>query len=110
MGGPSEREYKEKLNKILENANKRAKEVREKFAEIQKVKVEALKKTEEMKRSADHDVDKMMIDITKSQDLALESKERLRTEISNLRKGIEQSYTDLKKRISETMVPSQTAP
>jgi len=109
MGGPSEREYKEKLNKILEDTNKRAKEVREKFAEIQKVKVEAHKKTEEMKRSADHDMDKIMIDITKSQDLALESKERLRTEISNLRKSIEQSYADLKKRISETMVPSQTA-
>ncbi len=110
MGGPSEREYREKLNKILENTNKRAKDVREKFAQIQKIKVEALKKAEEMKRSADHDIDKTMMEITKSQDLAIESKERLRMEISSLRNDVDQTYTDIKTRISETMVPSQIAP
>jgi len=109
MGGPSEREYREKLNKILENTNKRAKDVREKFAQIQKIKVDALKKTEEMKRSTDHDIDKAMMEITKSQDLAIESKERLHTEISNLRNNIDRTYVDLKKRISETMVPTEMA-
>lgn len=110
MGGPSEREYREKLNKMLENTNNGAKDVREKFAHIQKIKVDALKKTEEMKRSTGHEIDKAMIEITKSQDLAVESKERLQAEISNLRNKIEQIYTDLKKRISETMVPRQVAP
>ena len=108
MGGTSEREFREKLNKILENANKGAKDVREKFANIQKIKVEALKKTEEMKRSAENDIDKIMINITKSQDLAVESKGRLQKEISDLRVKIEHTYADLKKRISDTMVPAQT--
>jgi hypothetical protein len=107
MGGPSEREYREKLNKILENASKRASDVREKFTQIQKIKVEALKKTEEIKRSADHDIDKVMMEITKSQDLAIESKERLRMEISSLRNNIAQTHNDLRNRISETMVPTQ---
>jgi cytidylate kinase len=110
MGGPSEREYREKLNKILDNTNKKAKDVRDKFAQIQKMKVEALKKAEEMKRSSDQDIDKAMREITKSQDLAVESKERLHTEISTLRNTIEQTYTDLKKRISETLVPEPAAP
>jgi hypothetical protein len=105
MGGPSEREYKEKLNKILENANKGVRDVREKFAKIEEIRVDALKKTEEMKRSADHDIDKILIEITKSKDLAIESKERLRSEISALRSKTEQSYSNLKKRISETLVP-----
>ena len=106
MGGPSEREYREKLNKILENAGNRAKDVREKFMHIQKIKVEALKKTEEIKRSADQEIDKAMMEITKSQDLAIESKERLQMEISNLRNNVNQTYTDLKNRISETIVPT----
>jgi hypothetical protein len=110
MGGPSEREYREKLVKIQENTNKQARGVREKFAQIQKIKVEALKKTEEIKRSADRDIDKAMMEITKSKDLAIESKERLRTEISSIRNNIDQTYTDLKNRISETMVPAQMAP
>ncbi len=108
MGGTSEREYREKLSKILEKTNKGARDVHGRFANIQKIKVEALKKTEEMKRSADHEIDKTMIEITKSQDLAVESKGRLQAEISDLRSKIEQSYTDLKRRISETMVPEQT--
>jgi uncharacterized protein (UPF0335 family) len=48
-----------------------------------------------------------MLDITKSQDLAVESKERLQKEISELKDKIEHIYGDLKKRVSETMVPSQ---
>ena len=107
MGGPSEREYRDKLNKILDNTNKGANDVREKFAQIQKMKVDALKKTEEMKHSSDREIDKTMIEITKSQDLAHESKERLQTEISDLRNKIDHIYTELKKRISETIVPGQ---
>lgn len=107
MAGPSEREFREKLHKMLENMNKGANDVRGKFANIQKIKTDALKKVEDMKRSADRDIDKAMLDITRSQDLAVESKERLQKEISELKDKIEHIYGDLKKRVSETMVPSQ---
>jgi 5-formaminoimidazole-4-carboxamide-1-beta-D-ribofuranosyl 5'-monophosphate synthetase len=50
MGGPSEREYRAKLNKIREKLNKRAKNVRKDFEKIEKMKVEALKKTERARR------------------------------------------------------------
>lgn len=106
MGGPSEREYREKLNKILENVNNEVRDVREKFAKIEKIRVDALKKTEEMKHSADHIIDKMEIEITKSKDLAIESRERLHSEIVALKNEIKEKYTDIKKRISETMVPA----
>lgn len=105
MGGTSEREYSEKANKIREKLHKGVKDARDRFADIEKVKVEALKKTEDLKRSADQEVAKIEIEIGKSKDLALESKERLRTEISSLKGEIEERYTELKKRISETITP-----
>jgi chromosome segregation ATPase len=89
-----------------EKLNNGVKDAREKLANIEKIKVEALKKTEETKHSADQEVTKMEIDIGKSKDLAIESKERLRTEISSLKREIQEKYTDLKKRISETITPS----
>jgi hypothetical protein len=110
MGGLSEREYKEKLNKILENANKGTKSVREKFAEIEEIRVDALKKVEEIKRSADQDLDKVLIDITKSRDLVTESKDRLQTEIIKVRGKIEEKYNYLRNRISETIVPKIKEP
>lgn len=107
LAGPSEREFREKLHKILGNMNNGANDVRGKFANIQKIKVDALKKTEDMKRSADREIDKTTLDITKSQDLAVESKERLQKEITELKDKIEHIYADLKKRVSETIVPTQ---
>jgi hypothetical protein len=106
LGGASEREYREKISKTRENLSKGIKDVREKFAKMQKMKAEALKKIEETKRDADKELDKMEIDIPKSQDLASESKERLRTEIFTLRRELQEKYTELKKQISETLIPS----
>lgn len=75
MGGTSECEYREKLTKMSGKLSKREKDVREAFAKIEKMKVEASKKSEEMRRSVEHDLDKTERDITKSKDLAPESKE-----------------------------------
>ena len=105
LGGTSEREYSEKANKIREKLHKGVKDARDKLADIEKIKVEALKKTEDLKRSADQEVAKMEIEIGKSKDLAIESKERLRTEFGSLKREIEEKYTELKKRISETITP-----
>jgi len=105
MGGPSEREYKEKIGKTRENVNKGIKETREKFAKMDKLKVEALQKIEETKRNADKDLDKMEIEIAKSKDLANESKDRLRSDIFSLRREVQEKYADLKKRITETIIP-----
>ena len=106
MGGPSEREYSEKLNKISEKLTKREKDVRKDFARIEKMKVEALKKSEDMRRSAQHDLDKIEKNITNSKDLAPESKKRLRSEIVVLRNAIRQEYTELKTQISKTLIPA----
>ena len=105
LGGTSEREYSEKTNKIREKLHKGVKDARDKFADIEKIKVESLKKTEDLKRSADQEVAKMEIEIGRSKDLAMESKERLRTEITGLKREIEEKYIELKKRISETITP-----
>lgn len=106
MGGPSEREYREKLNKIREKLNKRAKDVRSDFARIEKLKVEALKKTEEIRRSIDHDVDRIERDIVKSKDLAPESKQRLQVDIMHLKTEVGEKHAELRTRISETLIPS----
>jgi len=105
MGGFSEREYKEKLIKLREKLYDKIKDVRKEFSKIEKLKVNALKKNDDMKISLDHDVDKINKEIIKSKDLAPESKERLRVEIETLKKEIESKYKELKTCISETMVP-----
>ena len=96
MGGFSEREYKEKLIKLREKLYDKIKDVRKEFSKIEKIKVNALKKNDDIKRSLDHDVDKISKDIVKSKDLAPESKERLRVEIESLKKEIEEKYKELK--------------
>jgi len=106
MTGPSEREYKEKLDKILEKTSKTTRDIRDKFTQIEKVKAEALKKTEELKQNADREIEKTIIEITRSRDLANESKERLEKEITKLKHKIQDTYNDLKKRVSETIIPA----
>ncbi|MCW4052161.1 MAG: hypothetical protein NWE78_02990 [Candidatus Bathyarchaeota archaeon] len=108
MGGPSEREYSEKLNKITETINKRAKSIRKDFEKLEKMKVSALKKTEEIRSSADRDVDRIEKDIIKSKDLAPESKQRLYSEILLLKDRVREQYSQLRTRISETMIPTVT--
>ena len=106
MGSTSEREYRERLLKIRQRLNKRAEDVRKDFAKIQKMKVESLKKTEDIRNSADKDVEKLERNVIKSKDLAPESKQRLHSEISVLKSEIDQKNSELKTRISQTMIPS----
>jgi NAD+--asparagine ADP-ribosyltransferase len=105
MAGPSEREYREKLNKITENLNKRAKNIRKDFEKLEKMKVNAMKKTEEVRISTDQDIDKIEKDVIKSKDLAPESKQRLHSEIQLLKNRTKEKYSQLRTRISETMIP-----
>ena len=106
MGDPSERECREKLNKIREKLIKRSRRIRKDFAKIEKMKVESLKKSEELRRSVARDVSKIEEKIIKSKDLAPESKERLRSQIVTLRNAIREEYTELKTQISETLIPA----
>ena len=105
MGGTSEREFMEKLIKIREKTIKTAKDIKNDFAKMEKIKAESLKKTEEMRRSAEHDVEKMEQKMAKTRDLAPESRTRLSTEIAATKNEIQQKYTELKNRISAAIVP-----
>jgi hypothetical protein len=106
MGNLSEREYREKMNKIREKMNKKSKDVKNEFAKLEKIKVNLLKKTEEIRHDAEHEIDKMQGDITKSKDLAPESKKRLQSEIVTIKSEIHEEYSLLKTRIAEAIIPA----
>jgi len=105
LGGTSEREYIEKMSKIKEKILKTEKDVKNDFAKIEKIKLDTLKKTEEMRRSAENDLEKVEKDILKSKDLATESRQRLNSEIAVLKSEIGQRYTELKTQISKAIEP-----
>jgi len=105
LGGTSEREYIEKMNKIKEKILKIEKDVKNDFAKIEKIKLDTLKKNEEMRRSAENDLEKVEKDILKSKDLATESRQRLNSEIAVLKSEIGQRYTELKTQISKAIEP-----
>jgi len=105
MGGASEREFVEKLTKIRERTIKTAKDIKNDFAKMERIKAESLKKTEEMRRSAEHDVEKIEHNMAKTEDLAPESRTRLSTEIATIKNEIYQKYNELKGRISASIVP-----
>jgi hypothetical protein len=106
MGGTSEREFREKLTKIKEKADKRVKDVRKTVSRVEQIKVEALKKVEEIRRSADSEVNNLEGKIVKSKDLAPESKQRLTSEMVILRNSLDDDYHELKQRIAETIIPA----
>ncbi len=108
MGGRSEREYRENLSKIRERLNNRDRNVQKDFEKIGKMKLEALKQTEEMRACTYHDIEQMEKDIIKSKDLAPESKARLHSEITTLKNEVEQKYNVLKTQISRTLTPTIT--
>ncbi len=105
MGGTSEREHMEKMGKIREKMIRTEREISDSFTKIEKVKLEALKKTEEMKESVNKDLEKIEKDLIKSGDLASESKQRLYSEIATLKNEALQKYSSLKSRISEAIAP-----
>ncbi|MDH5482378.1 MAG: hypothetical protein OEY22_05825 [Candidatus Bathyarchaeota archaeon] len=106
MGGPSEREYSEKLLEIKQKLNKKAGDIRNQFEKIEKTKVDLLKKTKEMKHDAEHEIHKMEEGIAKSKDLAPESKRRLHLEIGVLTSEIRERYSVIETRIAEAIIPA----
>ncbi len=105
MGGTSEREYTEKLKNIRDRIGKRAKEIRDDSTKIEKIKMDALDKIEDMRRSADKETNKIEENILKSKDLAPESKQRLNSELTIVRNEIENNYARLRRQVAESIVP-----
>lgn len=105
MGGPSEREYAEKLGRIKQKLNQKVGDVKRQFEKIEKAKVDLLKKTKEMKHDAEHEAVKIENEIVQSKDLAPESKRRLRLEIDVLKSEIRERYAELEARIAEAIAP-----
>lgn len=105
MSQVSEYEHRKKLNKIREDTNKRVKDVRDHFAKIERVKTEALKKTEEIRRSAQKDITRLEEDIAKS-GLTEDVKKTLASDIAMLRKEIEDRAAELRSRLTAIIIPS----
>lgn len=105
MGGPSEREYKEKLTKIKQKLSNKAIDVKNQFEKIEKAKVDLLKKTKEIKHDVEHEIYKIENDIAKSKDLAPESKKRLQLEVDILKSEMREEYSELEAQIAEAIAP-----
>jgi len=101
LGGSFEFEFQKKATRIREQLSRSEVDIRRKVTDIQKGKVEALKKTEEMKYSAQHDLEKISQDVMKAKDLGTDIKTRLTSEIVDLKNEIERKYSELKNTISE---------
>jgi vacuolar-type H+-ATPase subunit E/Vma4 len=101
LGESFEFGFQKKVTKLREELSKKEVDVRGKVTDIQKIKVEALKKTEEMKYSAQHDVEKISQDVMKTKDLGAEVKTRLNSEIANLKNEIERKYLELRNTIMD---------
>jgi hypothetical protein len=106
MGSTSEREFRQKINKMRENVNKKSQSTKKEFNNLEKTKVHLLKKTEEDRHKIVRELDKMERKIYSSKDLAPESKRRLYAETNSLKLEIQNVYVDLKTRISETLIPA----
>ena len=105
MSLASEYEHRKKLNRIREDTNKRVKDVRDHFVKIDKIKTEALKKAEEIRRSAEKDLTRLEQDVARS-DLTAEAKNTLIHDIGLLRKEIEDRATELRNRLTAILIPS----
>ena len=88
-------ELQKKLTRAREEFHKREVDVRSRLADIEKKKVETLKKTEEMKNNTLHDVEKIDVGIMKSS-LDAETKTKLASEISAFKQDIENKYAELR--------------
>lgn len=96
MGDSFEFEFQKKLTKMREELGKREVDVRGQLANIERIKVEALKRTEELKFSAKHDVEKLEQDIMKAKDLNTEVRSRLNSEAATLKEDLDKKYTELR--------------
>jgi hypothetical protein len=89
-------EFQKRLTKMREELGRREIDIRGQLANIEKIKVEALKKTEELKYSAKHDMEKIEQDIMKAKDLNAEVKSRLSSETATLEEDLEKKYAELR--------------
>jgi imidazolonepropionase-like amidohydrolase len=88
-------ELEKKLTKAREEFHKREVDVRSRLADIEKKKVETLKKTDEMKHNTLHDIEKIDEGIIKS-NLDAEAKMKLASEITAFKQDIEKKYAELR--------------
>jgi hypothetical protein len=88
-------ELEKKLTKAREEFHKREVDVRSRLADIEKKKVETLKKTEEMKHNTLHDIEKIDEGILKAS-LDAETKTKLASEIAEFKQDIEEKYAELR--------------
>ena len=105
MSEAFEHEFRKKMNKVRENMNKKMNEVRDYFAKVEKVKVDALKKNEDMRRSIEEEILKIEGEIAQSADLSPETKEKLSTEITILKDENEKRAAELRTKISQVTIP-----
>jgi hypothetical protein len=101
-----ELEYRKKLSKIREEQSKRELDVRSLLANIEKVKIEALKKTEEMRHSIRRDVEKIIEEMANASNLDSETKTKLESETTMLKNELENRYGELRKTILEKAIGS----
>lgn len=99
MGESLEFELHKKLTRIREELSKREVDVRGQLASIEKIRVEALKKTQELKYSAQHDMEKIDQDILKTSDLSTQIRAKLSAETAALKEEIEAKYAELRKTV-----------
>jgi len=92
-------EFQKKLTKMREELGKREVDIRSQLANIERIKVEALKKTEELKYSAKHDMEKMEQDVMKAKDLNTEVRSRVTAETEMLKEDLEKKYAELRNTI-----------
>jgi hypothetical protein len=88
-------EYQKKLTKTREDFHKREADARARLVEIEKKKVETLKKVEEMKHNTLHDVENIDEGITKAK-LDSEARGKLNSEIAAFKQDVEKIYTELR--------------
>jgi ABC-type Zn uptake system ZnuABC Zn-binding protein ZnuA len=101
LGDSFEFDFQKKATKIREQLSKKDVEIRRKIADIHKIRVEMLKRTEEMRYSAQHDLENITHDALKAKELSAEVKTRLISEITDLKNEIERKYLELKNTIAE---------
>jgi SMC interacting uncharacterized protein involved in chromosome segregation len=99
MSESFEFEFQKKLTKMREELGKREVDIRGQLASIEKIKVESLKKAEELKYSAKHDLEKIEQDVMKAKDLNVEVKARLTSETATLKEDLEKKYAELRNTI-----------
>jgi len=88
-------EFRKKLTKIQDELRKREVDVRNRLADIEKKRVETLKRAEEMKYSALHDMEKIEKDLMKDK-VDAETRKNLLAEIASLKSEVEKKYSELR--------------